>query len=612
MKNKLPILFMLIGVGCIFAQRDSVVVLEEVVLTDSRLRQFSEGVKVTTLTDSVLMRSSGMLTDNLRANTPIYFKENGYGMVSSASFRGTTAQQTAVVWNGININSQLTGQTDFNALMPQNLDVITVRSGGGSTQYGSGAIGGSVHLNNLLLFDTPLENKVGLGYGSFETRNLFYKSAYGTKKIALTVGLGHFASENDYEYLGTDQKNENGAFQNNAFDLAFGYLASKSDILKLYHHTFLGNRDFSGTLTAPSDDNYRNFDSRSLLEWVHFKANRIQRVRGAYLFERFRFFPNNTNDEFSFGQSGNFQLDYDYKYTLNKWKLNGIVTTNAINAEGSSISSANRNQLSAILLLSHQPSEKLSYGVNFRKDWVSDFESPFVFAVDAKYQLSQPYSLQLSASKNYRIPTFNDLYWQGAGAAGNADVLPENALQAEIGQALIGKGYELNLTGFYIDTEDLIQWRPDITGIWSPQNVKQVAQYGLEFDLKLEKKIGLHHILWNNGYAFTKAIDTESQNQLLYVPLHKFTTNLAYHYGRWGTFIRGLYNGEVFTTTDNENALSDYLVLDTGLEYSFPKTSGVELKTILAINNLGNSNYQNVAFRPMPNRNIHLNLNFKF
>ena len=612
MRDIFLILFAFLGTSVVFAQRDSVVVLKEVVLTDSRLRQFSDGIKVTTLNDSVLRRNNGMLTDNLRNTTPIYFVENGYGMVASAAFRGTSAQQTAVVWNGININSQLTGQTDFNAIMPQNLDDITIRSGGGSTQYGTGAIGGSIHLNNNLVFRTPLKNKLSIGYGSFDTRYLFYKASFGTEKTALTIGLGHSASENDYQYLGTNQKNENGAFNNNAFDFAFGFLASESNIIKLYHHTFRGNRDFSGTLTAPANDNYRNYDSRSLLEWVNFKRNRIQRIRGAYLFERFRYYGNNATDDFSFGKSENFQVDYDYKFTLKNWTLNGIVTANNISAEGSSIGGATRNQLSAVVLVSHKPNDKLGYGINLRKDWVSDYDSPFVFSVDAKYAITKKYQIRGSASKNYRIPTFNDLYWQGAGAIGNTEVLPESALQAELGQTVTGKWYQINLTGFYISTSDLIQWRPNITGLWSPVNLTDVAQYGLEVDFKVQRELGAHKIVWNNGYSFTKAIDTETENQLLYVPWHKFTSNFAYGYERWGAFLRGLYNGTVFTTTDNKIELSDYLVLDMGLEYRFPKISGVELKAILAVNNISNTAYQNVAYRPMPNRNINVNLNFKF
>lgn len=157
-----------------YAQRDSVVVLDEVVLTDAKLSQFSVGNKKQVLKDSVLSKSQSF-TDLLRYNSTIYFKENGYGMVSSPSFRGTNAQQTAVIWNGININSQLNGQTDFNTVVTSNYNNVTIKSGGGSVQYGSGAIGGSIHLNSTFNFKEHLDNEVRIGYGSFNTQSTNYK-----------------------------------------------------------------------------------------------------------------------------------------------------------------------------------------------------------------------------------------------------------------------------------------------------------------------------------------------------------------------------------------------------------------------------------------------------
>lgn len=612
MKNLILVLFTCIGVNSVFGQHDSVIVLQEVVLSDSKLQQFSDGIKITQLNDSVLQRNSGMLTDNLQYNTPIYFKQNGYGMVSSASFRGTSAQQTAVVWNGININSQLTGQTDFNTVMAQNLSEVSVRSGGGSTQYGTGAIGGSIHLNQNLAFGSSFENTFRAGYGSFDTSAIGYHSTWGTEKTSFSIGIGHLSSANDFKYLETERRNENGAFTNQNLDLAIGHLLSESNLFKVYHNTFFGNRDFSGTLTAPSDDNYRDLNTRSLLEWTNFKTNYVQRLKAAYLSERYRYYPNKERDDFSFGKSGSFLLNYDYLYRHKQWKLNGIVEANTVKAEGSSISKENRNRLAGILLISHTPSDKLCYGIDIRKDWVSDFESPFVFSMDMKYQPTEIYGVSLNASKNYRIPTFNDLYWEGAGAGGNLELLPETSLQAEIAQTLKSKNYSLSLNGFYISTSDLIQWRPDISGNWSPINIKDVTQYGLEFETEIRRKSGEHQWQWKNVYAYTKAIDNESKQQLIYVPFHKITSNLAYSYKKWGSFIQGLYNGEVFTTTDNNQKLADYLVLNTGFTYSFPKKMGIATEAHLVLNNVLNENYQNVAFRPMPNRNIHLNLNFKF
>src|SRR5690606_6248406 len=104
------------------------------------------------LSDSLIDNANGSFTDFLQKNTTIYFKENGYGMVSSPSFRGTTAQQTGVLWNGIKVNSALLGQADFNSTSFKNYDQIIVKPGGGSVLFGSGAMGGTIHLNNDFQF----------------------------------------------------------------------------------------------------------------------------------------------------------------------------------------------------------------------------------------------------------------------------------------------------------------------------------------------------------------------------------------------------------------------------------------------------------------------------
>lgn len=152
-QNVFHIIFMLLlCTASAFAQLDSIQQLPEVMLTDAKLVQFSKGFKLEKLNDSVIERNSSSLTETLRYNSSIYFKENGFGMVSSPSFRGTNAAQTAVIWNGININSVFTGQIDFNTISPLNYNEIAIRSGGGGVQYGSGAVGGSIHLNNSYSF----------------------------------------------------------------------------------------------------------------------------------------------------------------------------------------------------------------------------------------------------------------------------------------------------------------------------------------------------------------------------------------------------------------------------------------------------------------------------
>ena len=56
------------------------------------------------------------LGDDLSIQTGAYFKEYGNGMLSSISYRGLGAAHTGVFFEGIPINSGLTGQTDFNLI----------------------------------------------------------------------------------------------------------------------------------------------------------------------------------------------------------------------------------------------------------------------------------------------------------------------------------------------------------------------------------------------------------------------------------------------------------------------------------------------------------------
>ncbi len=614
MEKKQLFLFLmgLLAFAQVFGQRDSVIVLDEVILSDAKLLHFSKGTKVKVVNDSMQQKSGTSLTDVLRYNSNIYFKENGYGMVSSASFRGTNAQQTAVVWNGININSQLTGQTDFNTLIPGNYGDVVVRSGGGSVQYGSSAVGGTILLNDSFKFNEGWKNSLFTSYGSFNTGKLTFNTSLGKEKTFFQVGINHIVSDNDYKYLGTDRKNENGAYDQLNLNANVGFILSDGRILKLYHNTFSGDRDFSGTLAAPADENYRDLNHRSLLELSSFDQRRIARLKVGHLYERYRYFPNKQREEYSFGQANTVLANYDYKYRFNKITLNGIVDFSSVWAKGTSIENAQRKYASGTFLFSHELSDKWDYGVNLRQEIVSDYQSPFLFSMNSSYRAAKNYSININASKNYRVPTFNDLYWTGAGASGNLEVLPETSWQVELGQTIQVKDITLRLNGYIITTDNLIQWRPDTQGTWMAINVQDVSQYGLELGLDWKRKWGDRELAWESEYTFTKSVNNETNKQLLYVPEHLLRSNLAYRYKKWVAFYQFLYNGSVFTTTDNSDSLPSYTLGNMGLDFHWPRISKIKFALGLRVNNIFDKNYQNVAYRPMPNRNFQLQLITKF
>ena len=609
MNRNLYLLITLFICACLAvnAQNDSINWLDEVRLSDVKLKNNSEGQLVRELNDSIIQRSQPLLTSLLKFNSSFFFRENGYGMVSSASVRGTGASQTAVVWNGININSQFTGQTDFNTVNTRVYDNISLRPGGGSVVYGSGAIGGTIHLNNEFSFNGISENMLSTGIGSFDTYQAVYNGKFSNEKTSLKIGISGISSENDYEYLGTQTYNENGDFYNFSLNASVARWIGDTDIVKFYSNYYQGDRGFSGTLNLPSRSEYRDRNSRNLLEWKSFLKSFTSSLKLAWLDEEFKYFENRDSNEFSYGEARTAIIKYDLAYEVsdNK-KINLIADYNHINGDGSGIEDAKRKIAGVSLLWSHDL-DRLNYELSLRQEFTNNYDSPLLFSAGASYKLNKNYLVRFNSSRNFRIPTFNDLFWlQG----GNSNLDPETSIQGEIGNEFIFGDVEVSLTGYYIDIDDLIRWTPDESGVWRPENTANVYNYGFELFAGWKTNIAGSLLNLNSNYAFTRSIDRETGNQLIYTPKHKFTFSAGYEIDRFNVVFQSLYNGSIFTSSDNNYQLDGYTLANLELGYRLSSSPQIELN--LGIDNIFNKEYQSLPSRIMPGRSFNSTLTFKF
>ncbi|PHN92527.1 TonB-dependent receptor [Maribacter sp. 6B07] len=592
-----------------YAQRDSILKLDEVVVSDSRVKQYAEGYKVTVLQDSIIQRTNGSLTSLLAFNSNIYFKENGFGMVSSPAFRGTNASHTAVIWNGININSQLNGQVDFNTINPFNYNSISIRSGGGSVQYGSGAIGGSIHLNSDLLFKEHFDNQVSIGYGSYKTKKINFNQSYGSRLMSYSLGVNYNASDNNYKYLNTGEENKNGEFNNLNLNWNIGYVLSENQILKLYHQTFISDRNLSGNLVVLGRSKYKDNQYRTQLEWGSYGPKAISKIKLAYLQEEYKYFENKDAAIYSFGKVSNFLARYSLDYKLSKFfRLNSFLEYNNYKGAGDSFGSPKRDDFSATALLKHIISSTIAYNLSVRQDFSSDFSSPLVFSFDGSYSLTDNYQVKINASKNFRTPTFNDLYWQPGG---NLELVPEKSYQLDFGNVLNIGAVSMEYNGYYISTKDMIKWLPNNEGVWSPINIDDVEIYGAEAKIEANYSLGKNQELGiKTNYAYTVSEDKSTNEQLIYVPFHTANGSLEYRIADLNLFYQHLYNGSVSIVGGE---LKEYQVANLGATYTADILKKDLKYTIgVTINNVFNSYYENVALRPMPNRNIQTQLILNF
>ncbi len=603
---KYTIVFFFIGVFG-YAQTDTIHLLDEVKLYGNFSPLLNSGYQVQLLSDSVLNSRQQSLGNLLQNHANLYFKQNGNGMVSSISLRGSGASHTSVYWNGIAINSSLNGQTDFNTFSANGYNQIEIRKGGGGILFGSGAVGGAINLRDQIIFKNKFQSQMNLGIGSYNTQKVLVNSQYSTEKIHTKVVVEGNRSDNDFPYLGTDLHNDNGAYQNYHSKGVFAYKINQNNQIHFFATTSKSDRNLSRTLTAPNNSKLKNIENRLLVNWKNFGQSYNSSLRLAYLNEEYNFYFNKESSEYSFGKSDNYILKYDFKYFISKHtSLHTGLENKYSTANGSNLLDKHRNDFEIYAVLHKSPIDRLQYNVSLRKGLSSVYEIPLIYAADLRFQLSSKFNVKANFSTNYRLPSYNDLFWNPGG---NPDLVAENSTSGELGIGYHQKNLSLNLSAYITKSKDLIQWRPETASFWRPVNVQDVESYGLEFEFKLQQNFGKHRFNLQSQYTYTVATDLELNKQLIYVPYHKATTTLNYMYKSFSINFNEQYTSKVFTTTSNTQTVNANWLSTIEIYKSFLKQ---KLTIGVLANNLWNTAYQSVAYRPMPNRNFEFNMNYKF
>ena len=163
----------------------------------------------------------------------------------------------------------------------------------------------------------------------------------------------------------------------------------------------------------------------------------------------------------------------DLGYQLFKsTQVNGILDYNRTNGYGTGFGNHVREISSASLLVKQDFSAYWKNEFGIRKEFTNNYESPVLFSLGSSYQFNKLYNLKLNVSRNFRIPTFNDLYWE---TGGNPDLKPESSYQAEIGNVFTFKDISLTQTFYYIKIKDLALKDKQITAIgkWFDEKIKE-------------------------------------------------------------------------------------------------------------------------------------------
>lgn len=583
-------------------------------------------------------RSTSNLSELLIRHSPVFIKTYGPGGISTASFRGTTASHTLVLWNGFQLNAPTLGQVDFSTIPVFLADDVSFNWGSG-TSTNSGGLGGSVNIDNASHFGEGFKLDIKKTFGSFSTFGSYYTVGYYGKNVSVRVKTYRNSSENDFEYLNLATIPRQRMKQRNADFVDYGVMPEMSILLKNSVLTLSSWNQWNDRNLPPIMPNVGNMNmdewtrdnfSRNFVSFKTYWNTGNLQLKSAAFIENQRYFLETrnafTNDVVTYINSDNHALVLHQIANLEQQLYKTWTLKAKLQWDNEQVRSNNyedlksRNVVSAYAAISGEPFKFANLNLTARYDWTDGKPMGLFPTATFSYQLPffKALSFTLGYSHNYRNPSLNDLYWYPGG---NPDLLPENGRTGDLAlKYAFNKGpFKLDLrTGGYLsNVQNWIQWVPTLYRFWVPENVARVFARGVENHIDASFVKGDWKASLSGNYVFTITTDESEKafaqgingKQLIYIPRHHGNMFLNVQWKTWNLSYTFELTGRRSTSyADTETfPLLAYNLHHVALGKQF-ESFRIELRC----NNLTNRDYQNVIWRAMPGRSFELMMNYKY
>ena len=623
------------------AQTDTTKQLPTAEVTSQRLNAFSIG-QTRLQSDSLTLSfyKNRHLSDYLQSETPLSIRTYGTGLASMA-VRGMAANHTAILWNGINIQNPLNGLNDIALLDAGAVQKVDVKLGGNSALFGSGAIGGVVYLDNEKPKTDGFQAQIGYGLGSYGFQNEQAEVGFNAKKISASFRIAHQAATNDFLFRNTAEIGQPIQRATNvAYDLLnitaniFAQLRYK-DFLKVNYWQSDNDRDITPTMTARNDNAaYHDKAQRMVVEWTHLFKKSYFKMRQASISDENIYnsdvIKNSQNNIRSFVSEADWNVHFSPKHTLRI----GVNATFDQSKSNNYLENHERKRL-ALFINDALATDFITLTANIRQEYLNKLQ-PTTFSVGFEksikafgvkekeaaknYPLSTihyPLLLRGSLSRNYNVPTFNDLYW---AELGNANLETEQGWSKELGISYKNQSkkasFQAHLTAFAIDMSNRIVWQPQTDGRWRPTNINRFLSRGIETWMRYEGAFQGFNYKIKAQYQYVHATDGNGGVQL-FVPAHNGSVSAWLTYKKTYFSWTQTASSKRFGTTDKTTWTNSFTLADATLGMTPSVKWGIKPQKLttdirLQVTNVFNTDYQVIRFYPNPRRMVRLALSLGF
>jgi vitamin B12 transporter len=610
-----------------FAQPPDTLYLKEVEVYGLPVTAYGVGSKVEKITTGDRVATLG---DGLGGEASIYLKSYGNNQLTTIALRGTTASQTAVLWNGININSPTLGQTDFSLIPLFLFDEMSIHYGAGSSLYGSDAIGGSVMVGHSQpAFEKAPSISVYQQAGSFGRFASGIKTSYGNERWQFRTKVYRSTIANNFSYqapaVGYTKNQTHAAVTNYGIDQQAFFKISEEKTMSaevMYTNNF---RQIQPAVTSrEANETLKDQSLRIALNYNQDASWGILRATAAYM----NSVQDYTNDKTSTALSDQFTGMIHVSKSINqRADVRYGLNFNQYAASSDNFSHAHEQRYDAFSSFRYAFTDRWITNVNVRQSVYAHRYAPLSPSIGTELYLrrqeNRSVMLRGQIARGFRVPTLNDRYWVPTG---NPFTKPEDARNVEAGivwSRIFGKThYKVDGTAYESWIDQMIVWQPNDEGLWSPSNLQKVNIKGLEFSSRFESQFKRFQLKMGADYSFTQSLNKAGDpalvnKQLAYVPLHsaRFFGALSTD-TNWSFGVNFMQTGIRYTTLDNkkdyQSSLKAYGLTDIFLTKKYA-LSRLSLEAKADVKNLMNVYYETLKNHAMPGRNyaISLLINFK-
>ncbi|WP_170865177.1 TonB-dependent receptor [Hymenobacter psychrotolerans] len=608
---------------------DSVQALPAVRVQATPTASFATGSRMLTLDSAALAPfRTAMLAEALAARTPLYLKNYGPGQLSSITVRGTSAQHTAVLWNGFNIMLPTLGQNDFSLLPVSGNTAVSIQPGPAGGLYGSGAVGGTVLLSSRVRWGAGLQAAAQADAGSFGLRAGSVEGSFSNQKVALRTSLTYRQAQNDFHYDvpgGGRQRQTNAALWQGSIAQDFRWRVGQAGQLQAAMWLTDSDRQIQPSIgTANDHARQRDQSRRLLLGYEHSTARHESAVRVAW----FEDILNYSTDQFrndSRVRTSQIQGSHTLHFSPTTSLRIGAEAQHfgvRMNDYGGRVS---EERFAGFALLNYAPWPRLRLSGTLRQALLPGRRSPLKPVLGAEWQAvaaaTHTVLLKANAARGYRAPTLNERYYQPGG---DPNLLPESSFGQELGvqhtwspAAKPALSVQTEVTGYHQLVDNWVMWWPKPgQSFVSPRNLRQVRTQGLEASSELSWSTTAYSLKARASYAYTRAYKTRddadgmplSRRQLFYLPQHTANTTLEGSWRQWQGTTALSFTSFRYTQEEGPQYLPGFGLLSASVGYTLRLPGSVRATLLAQGYNLTNRSYQNYLYRAMPGRSGQLSL----